>query len=88
VLSTVRSSSGGSGEGRLGVEVIPAREGRGWTGSGRGARGGGEGAVGRGDLVGVKGLRRIPAKKARRTSVAQGGRKGEVGRGKGFGLSL
>jgi hypothetical protein len=29
VLSTVRSSSGGSGEGRLGVEAIPVREGRG-----------------------------------------------------------
>jgi hypothetical protein len=28
VLSTVRSSSGGSDEVRLGVEAIPAREGR------------------------------------------------------------
>jgi hypothetical protein len=54
VLLTVRSSSGGSSEGRLGVEAIPAREGRGLTGSGRGARGGGEGAVCGWNLGGVE----------------------------------
>jgi hypothetical protein len=62
VLSTVRSSSGGSGEGRLGVGVILAREAGGRTGSGRGARGGGGEAVRRGDLDGVKGSQRIPVR--------------------------
>jgi hypothetical protein len=36
MLSTVRWSSGGSGERRLWVGAISAKEGRGWTGSGRG----------------------------------------------------
>jgi hypothetical protein len=79
MLSTVRWSSGGSGERRLGVGAIPAKEGRDWTGSGRGASGGGGEAVGRGDLDWVEGSRRIPARKVRRR-LGVGGR-GEDERG-------
>jgi hypothetical protein len=45
-LSTVRLSSGGSGERRLGVRAIWRRKAGGWIGSGRGARGEGGEAVG------------------------------------------
>jgi hypothetical protein len=49
----VRSGSGGSGEGRLGVGVIPAKGSRGWIRSGRRAREGGGEMVGRRNLDGV-----------------------------------
>jgi hypothetical protein len=59
--------------------------GRGWTGSGRRASGGGGEAVGRGNLDGVEGSRRNPARKHRRTSVVQGKGKGKQARAVGFG---
>jgi hypothetical protein len=55
------------------------RRARGWTRSGRGASGGGWEVVGRGDLDGVEGSRRIPARKVRRR-LDVGGR-GEEDRG-------
>jgi hypothetical protein len=50
----VRSSSGGSGKGRLVVEAILAREGRGLDRIRSGAREGGEGAVCGRNLGGVE----------------------------------
>jgi hypothetical protein len=42
----MRRRAGVSGQGRLGVEAIPARRAGSWTRLGRGASGGGEEAVG------------------------------------------
>jgi hypothetical protein len=84
VLSTMRWPSGGSGERRLGVGAIPAKGGRGWTGSGRRASGGGGEALGRGDLDGVEGSRRIPREEsaaAARCWWSRGRRKGEQQKG-------
>jgi hypothetical protein len=77
-LSTARSSSGGSGEGRLGVRAIPAEGSRGWIGSGREAGEEGGEAVGRGNLGGVARLGRIPVRKSGSSSVSRGGRKGKA----------
>jgi hypothetical protein len=68
---------GGSSERRLGVEAIPVKEGQGLDLIRSGREWRGEEAVDREDLVGVKRSWRIPARKVRRTSVAQGGRRGE-----------
>jgi hypothetical protein len=62
VLSTVRSSSGGSGEGGSGWRRFRRGRAGGWTGSGRGARVGGEGVVCGWNLGGVKWSLRIPAR--------------------------
>jgi hypothetical protein len=50
--------------GGSGWRQFQRRGGRGWTGSGRRASGGGGEAIGQGDLVGVEGLRWMPARNA------------------------
>jgi hypothetical protein len=86
VLSTAWSSSGGSGEGRLGVGVIPARGclELGWIKLG--VRGGGEEAKGQRDLVGVEGSRWMPARneggfrcREKKEKAKQPGRGGSIG---------